>query len=49
MRKILISELSKNGEYSDNERLTTAVAYRITNIYEYYESDTIEDIIYYNN
>lgn len=49
MRKILISELSKNGEYSDNERLTTAVAYRITNIYEYYESDTIEDIICYNN
>ncbi|MGN0607260.1 MAG: hypothetical protein ACI4JM_12135 [Oscillospiraceae bacterium] len=32
-----------------NERLTTAVAYRITNIYEYYESDTIEDIICYNN
>lgn len=48
MRKILISELTENGEYSQGERLTTAVAYRITKNYTCYDSDDIESLLYHN-
>ena len=49
MRKFLIDELSDYNKYSTGERLTTAVACKITEIYKYYQSDTIEDIIHSNN
>ena len=48
MRKILISELTENGEYSHGERLTTSVAYRITKVYKCYDSDDIESVLYHN-
>lgn len=45
VRKIWISFLSKNHQYTPGERLTIAVLYRLTCIYEYYDYGIIKDIL----
>lgn len=49
VRKIWISFLSKNHQYTPGERLTVAVLYRLTCIYEYYDYGIIKDILEYNH
>lgn len=49
VRKIWISFLSKNHQYTPGERLTVAVLYRLIYIYKYYDYGIIKDILEYNH
>ena len=49
VRKIWISFLSKNHQYTPGERLTVAVLYRLIYIYKYYDCGIIKDILEYNH
>lgn len=47
MRKFVLDELKSEGQISENEKLTSGVAYRLTNIYIYEED--FADLIRENN
>ena len=49
VRKIWISFLSENHQYTPGERLTVAVLYRLIYIYKYYDYGIIKDILEYNH